>query len=250
MRVPRPWLTAIIGLGATAAGAAELTDLPPPTGVGIERGVATLQCELPSGLLSTSRATVLDVGADARADVWLTTAHGLPATPEDVRRRCHVFANGAQRSIEQVWRAHGHAADPEHDWAVFVTQRVKGDLKRWRVAAVAESWLEQLVADRARVRLVLRFAAAAQTDCRLEAWTSQRLLAHTCVTYPGTSGSPLVVGVDLEPVIIGLHVGSQLNWNGKELDMASVARPLDAAVIAAVETAATQALQPRVGRLR
>ena len=133
---------------------------------------------------------------------------------------------------------------------MFVTQRIKGDLKRWRVAAVAESWLEQLVADHARVRLVLRYADAAQTDCRLEAWTAQRLLAHTCVTYPGTSGSPLVVGVDLEPVIIGLHVGSQLNWDGKELDMVSVARPLDAAVIAAVDAAAALASQPRAARRR
>ena len=245
MRVRQLGLMAIVALTAAAANGAEPTDLPPPKGAGIERGVDTLQCEAPSGLLSTSRATVLDVGLDARADVWLTTAHGLPVAPEDVRRRCHVFARGAQRAIEQVWRAHGQAADPEHDWAVLVTERIKGDLKRWRVAAVAENWLEQLVADHARVRLVLRYAEAAQTDCRLEAWTAQRLLAHTCVTYPGTSGSPLVVGVDFEPVIIGLHVGSQVTWDGKELDMVSVARPLDAAVIAAVEAAAALASQPR-----
>ena len=118
------------------------------------------------------------------------------------------------------------------------------------MAEAAEGWLEQLVTDKARVRLVLRYADAAQSDCRLEAWTAQRLLAHTCVAYPGTSGSPLVVGVEREPVVIGLNVGSQLEWDGKKLDRVSVARPIDAAIIAAIvaaEAAAT-AVGPRKRR--
>jgi hypothetical protein len=238
MRARQLGLTAIVVLAATAAKGAELTELPPPSGAGLERGVATLRCEAPSGLLATSRATVLDVATDGRGDVWLATAHGLPAAAEDVRRGCHVFARGAARSIKHVWRAPAQVADPEHDWAVFVTARIEGELKRWPVTAATEGWLDLLVAEHAPVRLVLRYAGATQTDCRLEAWTAQRLLAHTCVTYPGTSGSPLVVGIEHEPVVIGVHVGSQLQWNGKSLDMVSVARPLDAAVIAAVEAAA------------
>jgi hypothetical protein len=221
MRARRLGLTAIVVVAATTANAAEPTDLPPPAGTGVERGVAIVECEAPSGSLATSRAMVVDVGGAARTDVLLTTAHGLPAGVDDVRRRCRVLARGAQHAIEQVWRAQAEAGDPLHDWAVLVTRRIRGDLRRWRVAAVADTWLAQLVADRARVRLVLRYAAEAQTDCRLEGWTAQRLLAHTCVTYPGTSGSPLVVGVDLEPVVIAVHVGSQLDWNGTELDMVS-----------------------------
>ena len=64
---------------------------------------------------------------------------------------------------------------------------------------------------------------------------------HTCVTYPGLSGSPLVVGVALEPVLIALHIGTELRWDGREIDMASVARPLDAPVIAAIEAATLRA---------
>jgi hypothetical protein len=147
-----------------------------------------------------------------------------------------------------VWHAGGYAAGPEHDWAVLLSERIKGEPRRWRVAEAAEGWLEQLVADNARVRLVLRYADAAQSDCRLEAWTAQRLLAHTCNMYPGTSGSPLVVGVEREPVLIALHVGSQLEWDGKKLDVVNVARPLDTAVIAAIDAAAAAAVAPRKRR--
>jgi hypothetical protein len=97
------------------------------------------------------------------------------------------------------------------------------------------------VADNSQVRLVLRYAGAAQSDCRLDGWTVQGLLAHTCVSYPGSSGSPLVVGIDLAPVLIAVHIGSELRWDGRHLDMTSVARPIDAPVIAAVEAAALQA---------
>jgi hypothetical protein len=244
MRATRDWLTAATALAAVAAASsAELTELPPPAGAGVERGVAILQCTAPSGLLLVSRATLVDVGVDVRAEVSLTTGHGLPSTADEVRRNCRILARGKAHAIEGVWHAGGYAAGPEHDWAVVTSERIKGELRRWRVAEAAEGWLEQLVTDNASVRLVLRYADAAQSDCRLERWTPQRLLAHTCTTYPGTSGSPLVVGVGVErePVLIGLHVGSQLEWDGKKLDVVSVARPLDAAVIAAIDAAAAAA---------
>jgi hypothetical protein len=244
----RVWLTAAAALGATAASSADVTDLPPPAGGGVERGVAIVQCTAPSGLLWTSRATLLEVGVDAGADVLLTTGHGLPSTADEVLRDCRILARGKEHAIEGVWHAGSYAAGPEHDWAVLVSERIKGELRRWRATEATEGWLEQLVTDHAHVRLVLRYADAVQSDCRLEAWTAQRLLAHTCVTYPGTSGSPLVVGVELEPVLIGLHVGSQLSWDGKTLDMVSVARPLDAAVIAAIDAAAATAAGPRKRR--
>jgi hypothetical protein len=101
------------------------------------------------------------------------------------------------------------------------------------------------------VRFVLRYAGAAQTDCRLESWTSHGLLVHSCLTYPGTSGSPLAVGVDLEPVLIAIHVGSELRFDGTRFDMVSVARPLDAAVLAAIDAAAIGATRaPHMRRRR
>jgi hypothetical protein len=74
-------------------------------------------------------------------------------------------------------------------------------------------------------------------------------LVHGCVTYPGTSGSPLAVGVDSVPVLIAIHLGSELNFDGTRFDMQSVARPVDAAIIAALDAAAIAALE-RPGRRR
>jgi hypothetical protein len=243
------WLTALAALGAAAARSAELTELPPATGTGLERGVALLRCVEPgSELFRQSRAAVLDVGAAALADVLLTTSHGLPHSTAAVERHCRVYARGKEYDIEAVWQG-GHPSAPEHDWAVvLLEERIKGDLRRWRMADAAESRLEELVDDKAAVRLVLRYAGATQTDCHLERWTAQHLLAHSCVTYPGESGSPLVVGIDHTLLLIGVHIGSQLEWDGAKLNVVSIARPVDSAVIAAVEAAAARAAQHRRGR--
>ena len=78
------------------------------------------------------------------------------------------------------------------------------------------------------------------------------LFAHSCVTYPGMSGSPMVIGlaVEPEPVLIALHIGSQARWSGTKLDFVSVARPVDAEIIAAVEAAAAHTSQRRARRRR
>ena len=243
---------ALAAFGAAAAWSGELTTLPPAIGAGIERGVALLQCTIPeSTLLRTSRATVLDVGTAARADVTLTTAHGLPSSAAEIERDCRVLVKGKPYAIDAVWRPASEGLTPEHDWAVLLlAERIKGDLLRWRAARVDPSWLDGLVTDHARVRLVLRYAGSEQTDCRIESWTPQRLLAHSCVTYPGTSGSPLVVGVDLAPVLIAIHVGSEMRWNGTQFDVVSIARPLDEAVLAAIEAAANGASRATQKRRR
>jgi hypothetical protein len=242
MRPLTVWLTAFAALAESAASAGELTELPPAIGAGVERGVALLRCVDPhSELLRQSRAIVLDAGV-AHADVLLTTAHGLAGSAENAERECLVLARGKQHAIEAVWLAGDYASGPEHDWAVvLLAKRIEGDVRRWRAVEAVTGTLEGLVEGRAPVRLVLRYAGTAQTDCRLERWTAQRLLAHTCLTYPGESGSPLVAGMDQTLVLIGVHIGSQLEWNGTTIDMISVARPLDATIIAAVETAALRA---------
>jgi hypothetical protein len=252
MHVRSAWLAALAALGAASARSAEPTEIAPASGVGIERGVALLRCTEPeSAILRLSRATVLDVGAAAGADVLLTTAHGLPPSYEEIARDCRVLVRGREYSVAAVWHAGSHASGPEHDWTVLLLEgRIKGELTRWRAAEVSESRLDELVAGNASVRLVLRYAGVEQTDCRLESWTGHGLLAHSCVTYPGTSGSPLAIGVDAAPVLIAIHVGSELRFDGTRFDMVSVARPLDAAVLAAIEAAAASARKPADKRRR
>lgn len=233
-------LTAACSAGP--AGAAELT-ASPPLAAGVDRGIASLRCATEiENVSALSRGALLAVGASASAEVILTTAHGLPPEVEAVKRDCRVLVRGKEYRIADVWHAGGDRAGPEHDWAVVVTQRISGDVHRWRVAQVAAEWLVEATARGAPVTLVLRSADATESDCRLEAATSDPrvLLAHSCTSHPGLSGSPVVVGLagESEPVLIALHIGSQMRWVGTKLDFVRIARPLDAELAAAIEQAA------------
>jgi hypothetical protein len=243
----RLWGAAVAVLGAVAARSAEITDLPQLHGAGIERGVASLRCSTSTtGVFHFSRGAVIETGAGARADVLLTTAHGLPVSAADAVRNCRVIADGREYAVHDMWRTAGDSPRPEDDWAVVLSERIRGDLVRWRVAALDDEVREKLLNESARVRLVLRYANnEAQTSCHLEsrAGTPRGLLPHSCITYPGMSGSPMVLGVEHEPVVIGVHVGSGLEWNGWKIELVSVARPIDAPVIEAIAAATERAAQ-------
>jgi hypothetical protein len=196
-----------------------------------------------------SQSAILDVGDTATADVLLTTAHGLPADARSVKRDCRVLVlvRGKRHIIAEVWHAGGDRVGAEHDWTVLLTQRISGDVHRWRPARASGEWLANAVDRAAPVRLVRRYADAPQTDCHLEAKTAdpRLLLAHSCATYPGQSGLPLVIALDRapEPVLIGVHVGSQWSWAGTRLVFTRVARPLDAEISATIDAAAARAAQ-------
>jgi hypothetical protein len=242
------WLCFVLiaACGAGLAGAAELSAVPPLGGGGIERGIALLRCATATkGVFQTSRGALLDVGATE--DVLLATAHGLPPDAQTVKRDCRVLVRGKAHAIAEVWHAGGDRAGPQHDWAVIVTRRIAGDVHRWRVGLVTSDWLIDAVSQGAPVSLVLRSPDASQNACRLEPETQDPrvLFAHSCVTYPGMSGSPMVIGlaVEPEPVLIALHIGSQARWIGTKLDFVSVARPVDAEIAATIEAAAAHAVE-------
>ena len=239
------WLVAWLFPGV--AGASEITALPPLPGLGIERGVAVVSCAIPGGLFWVSQSAILDVGGAANADVLLTTAHGLPADSRSVKRDCRVHVRGERQVIAEVWHAGGDRVGAEHDWAVLLTQRISGDVHRWRAAQAPGEWLASAVDRAAPVRLVRRYADELQSDCHLEAKTAdpRLLLAYSCITYPGQSGLPLVIALDgePEPVLIGVNIGRQSSWAGTKLDFTSVARPLDAEIGATIEAAAARAAQ-------
>lgn len=237
------WLVAWLFPGV--AGASEITALPPLAGLGLERGVAVVRCTMPGGLFWVSQSAILDVGGAANADVLLTTAHGLPADSRSVKRDCRVLVRGKRHVIAEVWNAGGDRVGAEHDWAVLLTQRISGDVHRWRPAQAPGDWLASAVDGAAPVRLVRRYADELQSDCHLEAKTAdpRLLLAYSCITYPGQSGLPLVIALDREsePVLIGINIGRQSSWVGTKLDFTSVARPLNAEMSATIETAAARA---------
>ncbi len=225
---------------ALNAHGVEVTTLPPPSGAGIERGVAVLRCSTNvRGVYWESRGAVLDVGAEGRTDIVLTTGHGLPDVPDTVLRDCRAIARGKPYPVEAVWRTRKIEDDWQHDWAVLLTRRLGDNIRRLRPGLVTPAALARLVAERTAVRLVLRYADAAESDCRLEpsTFTEPPLVSHSCVGHPGVSGTPLVAMIAGEPVVIATQVGSQLEWDGARFNLESVARVLDSDVAAAIEAA-------------
>jgi hypothetical protein len=247
MRRPAFWCPTL-GLAASlavGARAAELTALPPPSGEGAERGVAVVRCADESGTHRVSRGAVLDVDAGRGGDVLLTTAHGLPRDEVVALRDCRVVVRGKAYSIRAFRRASG--AGPGDDWAVLLTRRLPSDVQRLRAREATPELLEALAVRGASIRVVLRYAGVAQSDCRLEqrALAPWPLVPHSCLGYAGMSGSPLVVGVGGEAVVIGLHVGSMLEFDGTKLDFVSVGRALDAELAAAIHAVAARARTTR-----
>lgn len=245
-----PFAAAVTCVALHARGV-EVTTLPPPSGSGIERGVAVLRCSTDiRGVYWESRGAVLDVARDSRLDVVLTTGHGLPVKAETVLRDCRAIARGKPYSVEAVWRTSTVEDDWPHDWAVLLTRRLGDNIRRLRPGLMTPDGLARLVAARVPVRLVLRYGDDEQGDCHLEpsSFTHPPLVSHSCVGYPGVSGTPLIAMIGNEPLVIATHVGSQLEWNGTRFTLESVARVLDADVVAAIEAAAARARDATVRR--
>ena len=247
--MPARWLSVLLIAAAScvAVDASEVTSLPALRGGSIERGIVGVRCSGDEeGQFTTSRAALLELGAAARAEVLLTTAHGLPPDAAAVKRRCRVVAQGRTLRIADVLHAGGDLRGEAHDWAVLILdQRLAGSVHRWRPARASPEWLAGAVVAGAPVQLVLRNDDPEQNDCRLEPQPGAApLLGHSCIAHPGLSGSPLVVALDAapEPLLLAIHIGTEMFWQGTKLNFVRVARPIDAEVAAAIEAAARRTI--------
>src|SRR5688572_32079263 len=148
MRVRWLYVCLVVAASRAAVDAAEITGLPELRGGAIERGIVGVRCTTDEdGLFSTSRATLLELGAPARADVLLTTAHGLPPDADAVKRRCRVVVPGKTLRIADVLHAGANLRGHEHDWAVVILERrIAGPVHRWRPAQTTPQWLANAVA--------------------------------------------------------------------------------------------------------
>ncbi len=230
-------------------------------GVGVARGVVLIRCRTDVPDIShLSRGTVLDLGtATADRDIVLTTAHGLPDSRDDAVRYCTISGErGRLYRVERVWHAE-RGPGVSSDWAVLLVKgRLAGDVGRLSVARLAGEQLTKLARDRAPIRLLLRHADPTQGDCSLRVAgpgyeaSPTDLMMYQCRLglsgTPGLSGSPLLVRVNGRSLLVGIHVG----WSLETLDdgrfhPVSIGRPVDDAISAAIESAAT-AVAERPGR--
>ena len=189
-------------------------------GQGIERGIARLMCRgEASNQWHRSRVFVVDTGVvSPHRELLLAAAHGLPRDPARVAQDCEVYGvHGRPARVVEV-RRHRGAMSASDDWAILMTHApLEGDVGRLRVAALAPEVLVELSQAGAPIKMLLYSDRTGLGDCALlgAPWIRAQeldrgLFAHSCRSQPGLSGSPIVAGMNGEPVAIGLNIGYRM----------------------------------------
>ncbi len=138
------------------------------------------------------------------------------------------------------------------DWAVLLVHgRLEGDVGRLPPAKVTGDEWAVLANGAATVRVLLRQADPREGDCRLRQlmapyeYLPTELLVYFCsatARAPGLSGSPLLIGVEGRPFVIGVHLGWGLQmFDDGRLHAVSLGRPIDGEIAAAIAAAAEDA---------
>ncbi len=213
-----------------------------PEYAGAEAGLIALECVPEDETIGHRfRGVVIDVG-DTPHEVVLTTAHGFPKAAEIVSERCFVAGRGNRRyPIHALWRPvfrHRGAVD---DWAVVVTGRKLRE-RIWRQRLRDEPVvLEQPGVDpTATVRLPLRFlgterSCALRTPESVGANLEEGLFVHTCRSWAGHSGSPVLAVDDHGAFVLGIHVGRR--WIAQPRRSLRIGRVIDSEILEAVRNA-------------
>jgi hypothetical protein len=220
-----------------------------PDGAGIERGVTHLRCRARDGeSWFRTRAIILDPGeSNVTGEVLLAPAHGLPARQALITRECVVdVGHGSSGEIVDVWLPANRDEAGAGDWAVLTTRkRFRGDINRLRAGMVAARAFTRLVEDHARITLLMHSQAADQDDCRIldpgdwaAGQSDSRVFVHTCRTWPGVSGAPVIAQLDGMAVVIGFNNGRLVRPRRFDGPLyLGVGRIIDAEIAAAIRSA-------------
>jgi hypothetical protein len=225
-----------IGIGAVGAGEwVAAADAPLPGG---EIGLVRVQCTSESGYRQVFRGAVIEIDGGPRYDVILTAGHGLPRDLETVKEYCAVIdANGRRHPLRGMWRPEDSGRGMVDDWAVLATyRRMRRSQPRLPVATpfVVEDSDTSL-------RLPL-MTLAEERDCELlneglRAREIERgLFSHSCRSWYGHSGSPILAAANGRAVVIGLHLAKR--WFYEEHRTVKIGRYVDTEIIDAIDAAA------------
>jgi hypothetical protein len=205
------FLTCLIA-SAPASGSDEISlgALDDETYHDTRNGVVQLVCQdEASGQRYLSRAAVLSLpGFEAHYDILLATRHAV--MDGNVERNCHI--RGERLQVGQITRIDTsvltaeEAGDFNLDWAIIRTHgRLSPRIPRLRAIAF----------DGEAPGQVSLLRASVETDpCTVNRGPGPRdepaLIFHDCFSRPGLSGSPLLVELDGEAFVIGIHIGEYI----------------------------------------
>ena len=127
--------------------------------------------------------------------------------------------------------------------------RLTGAVSRYPLAPVERPDLNEMISNDSTVRLPLRFAPTERPceltqDRLLPEQVNNGLLAHNCEAWLGHSGSPILIDLDRQTHILGLHLGSR--WIFETSEALPLGRYVDRRVVDAVSAAieAGRSLEP------
>jgi len=240
-------LYATLLVSMLAAVAADVATDMAPNSRGAEGGFTRIQCAPDNGIyMRRSRGAIIDTGTVEKSfEVILTAAHGMPSDVDVIKQNCRVVgAKDRQYRIEEVWRPDSQGRDFVDDWAVLLTERsLSGHVKRLRTLAIDHAARQQLAANQIPVRLPLRFVGIEQA-CGLTQRRSSgenlelELFGHTCRAWSGHSGSPILIAVESELFILGIHLGNR--WIIGNYSPLEIGRYVDVKILEAIHAATAQ----------
>jgi len=204
-----------------------------------------------AGWLRT-RAIILDTGnLNAKHEVLLAPSHGLPAQPGAITHDCVVETGaGTTGQIADVWLPDDRDQAGAGDWAVLVTRtRFRDDIRRLETGRVSASTYSQLIEDEMPITLLMHSQDSDQSQCRIlnvgpreHLQTDSGVFLHSCRTWPGVSGAPIVADIDGRLVVIGFSTGRLIrphNYDGPLY--LGIGRFIDERIEAAIQSAIVRA---------
>ena len=239
-------------VGAMSSTSAQNNIDPSGRYSGVDIGLVEISCDYGERGRGRRRGVLVDNETpDAEFEVVLTAAHGFPQSTQELLQICFLpIDDETNYPIADVWRPDQIDSGYSDDWAVLLIRgRLTGSATRHPLAPIERPDLREMMSSDSAVRLPLRFAPTERPceltqDRLLREQVDSGLLAHNCESWRGHSGSPILIELDGQTFVLGLHLGSRWLFETKEaLPLGRyVDRRISDAVSAAIE--AGQSLEP------
>ncbi len=243
-------MVALVGAGSSSN--AQNANDPSGRYSGVDIGLVEIRCDYGERGRGRRRGVLIATAtADAEFEVVLTADHGFPGSDEQLRQICFLpVGEEMALPIAAVWRPDRFRSGYSDDWAVLLLRgQLMGTVSRHPLAPVERPDLKEMISNDSAVRLPLRFAPTERPceltqDRLLQEQVESGLLAHNCEAWRGHSGSPILIELDGQTYVLGLHLGSRWLFDTSEaLPLGRyVDRQIADAVSAAIE--AGRSLEP------
>jgi hypothetical protein len=253
-RVTIRFVISAMGALFGAASSSSAQNVIDPTGrySGVDIGLVEIYCQYGERGRGRRRGVLVATATpEADFEVVLTAEHGFPQSDQELRQICFLpLGEETTYPVAAVWRPDRFGGGYSDDWAVLLIRgRLTGAVSRHPLAPVERPDLQAMISNDSAVRLPLRFAPTERPceltqDRLLRDQVDSGLLAHNCEAWRGHSGSPILIELDGQTFILGLHLGNR--WIFETSEALPLGRYVDQRIADAVSAAieAGRALEP------